>query len=85
MWCYLVGVTDTRQRESYTVVKGRRYVARLELLQRGLEKPLHKGVKVEPKFQWRAKNIGDSRITNHLPWKAMGIECFQPKREGMLQ
>lgn len=53
MWYYLVGVTDTRQRESYTVVKGRRYVARLELLQRGLEKPLHKGVKgvkVNPSF-----------------------------------
>lgn len=79
-----MGVKDTRQRESYTVVKDRRYVARLELLQRDPERPLHKGMKVEPKFQWGAQNIGDGRITSHLPWEVMVLEWFQPKREGRL-
>lgn len=77
MWCDLVGVKDTRQGNlSYTVVMGRRYVTRLELLQWDPERPLHKGVKVEPKLQLGAHNIGDGRITSHLPWGPMVIEWF---------
>lgn len=77
-----VGVKDTRLSE-FCILNQRQYVARLELLQRGSKRPLHKGVNIEPKLHWGLQNVGDVRTISHLPRKAMVIEWFQPKRGGM--